>query len=144
MLTGQTCWQISQPKMRLPIKGRSSMGMLPRSSMVRNEMQARGIKLVGIGKRLGWTGVQADLTIAATALRGVSGSKGMLVTISARKIHEPHAFVRILVFLPYQPSPARLCHGTIDHAPGIHKEAGLDCLRHLAVCVLLQPARETL
>src|SRR6266567_276731 len=47
------------------------------------------------------------------AFKGVSerffkpSTKGRLVTISARKTHDPHPFVKIVVFLPYQPNPAR-------------------------------------
>src|SRR5207302_5396105 len=39
LLTGQTSWQMSQPKIRFPINGRNSRGMLPRNSIVRNEIQ---------------------------------------------------------------------------------------------------------
>ena len=39
--TGQTSWQISQPNTQSPIKGLSSRGIEPRSSIVRNEMQRR-------------------------------------------------------------------------------------------------------
>src|SRR5947199_9423388 len=48
------------------------------------------------------------------AFKGVSlgfvvpSVKGRLVTISARKTQDPQPFVKIVVFLPYQPNPA-LC-----------------------------------
>ena len=58
-------------------------------------------------ERAGRAGVQADLTLPQFAPSGGSGSRSRLVTISDRKTHDPQPFVRMQVFLPYQPRPDR-------------------------------------
>src|SRR5260370_41099743 len=61
------------------------------------------------------------------ALVGVSAAKGRLVTISARKTQDPQPLVRMVVFFPDQPNPARCATARSTIPPGSTKNRCSSC-----------------
>src|SRR5205807_10504558 len=71
------------------------------------EMQRLLSSSYGLGKACVGQACRQSSQLPQFVLIGVSYVRGRFVTISARKTQEPQPFVRTLVFLPYQPNPAR-------------------------------------
>src|SRR5579885_1427331 len=81
--------------------------MLPRSSIVRKEMQRVLSNTYGATNAPVGQACRQISHLPQVDFNGSSGSSARLVTISDRKTHDPQPCVKIFVFLPYQPSPAR-------------------------------------
>ena len=105
LLTGQTSWHMSHPKIQSLIWGRISRGIGPRFSIVWNEMHlvlssTYGATIAPVGQDL-----IHSMQVPQLFLSGMSISRFRLETICPKKVHEPTPGDKILVFFPNHPNP---------------------------------------
>ena len=106
--TGQTCWQMSQPKMCVA----DQRAQLERDAAAQLDGEVRDaaavIQHVGRDERVGRAGVQADLTLATVrAERRVRRQVEAGDDLRQKDPRSPALWSECTVFLPYQPRPDR-------------------------------------
>src|SRR5438067_2993696 len=107
LFSGHTSWQSSHPYRRSPSAARNSTGNAP-GACTRWARQRRASRTPGeTSAPVGHAGKQRRHEPQPSATRVADTSRGASVTTDPKTNHEPLPGRSRLVFLPYQPRPAR-------------------------------------